>query len=900
MIRSLLKRTKFHRAALPLLAMLLTTTTAWADVDPVKYIDADGSEKNCEDYTVLTGGETSLAAGWYVVNSNISYTGTINLTGDVHLILADNCTMNIGNSTSRYDGKGIENNIHALTIYGQSTGDHMGTLSIYTKDHNCIYAIALTVNGGHVIADADGWCVYALSSANAVTINGGIVEAAASGDNAVAIRAVDNFTYTGGNVTTAGSGNAICALNKQYSFTWRNATDYITIGSTGLYTKDGKSATFTKVFTDGSGNYYSGEVTDLSTLAGKTLKPAYKVIADVEHGTVVPDKSFVAADAEDKTVTLQVNPDAGYFIESLTATDANNNAVTITNNTFTMPASDVTLSATFTKTIASVIVGENETYYGSFSAAETAAKAAYVAMQGETAAVVPTLKLYDDVAYGENSLQIDNGTNAFEMTLDLNGHHFYGKGAQVGNIISNLIYIAPKAKLTVVDTSNGDTKGSIDCTKAYGQCIINCGTLNLNGGIVKYSGGQGFVVCNYDGGLLTLDGATIIGKPTSGTVYATGILNAFSSTCNIVSGSIEDCSTAIQNDKGDVNMSGGVITNCRYGIDLNHSKANTLIISGGTISNCSEEGIMLGSQGNLNMTAFPAFSGNTIDIAIYNEKKMKFCAGTYTAPTEKIKLKVDYSGTDPYAFTEGYSANVKNGNDVIAFNDVFNVTIQNQAENATLSFVGEAVIAGPKTFSFNENQVWSTWCDKYEWTIPEGIEVYEITGVSNRNVGIQQLSDAIPAYKPVLLKKKDSGSLEAKATIAGVGAAPESYNSRVGVVTNTVGDATLVGTIQDADLYYYYTSNKTYVLYNNEFLLIDSNNGLPAHKFWINLDINGADNNYKSRSLSIGGEGTTGINSVENIEFRDESWYSLDGRKLVGKPAKKGVYILNGEKIVIK
>ena len=35
-------------------------------------------------------------------------------------------------------------------------------------------------------------------------------------------------------------------------------------------------------------------------------------------------------------------------------------------------------------------------------------------------------------------------------------------------------------------------------------------------------------------------------------------------------------------------------------------------------------------------------------------------------------------------------------------------------------------------------------------------------------------------------------------------------------------------------------------------------------------------------------------------ELTVDSWFSLDGRKLVGKPAKKGVYIHNGKKEVVK
>ena len=45
--------------------------------------------------------------------------------------------------------------------------------------------------------------------------------------------------------------------------------------------------------------------------------------------------------------------------------------------------------------------------------------------------------------------------------------------------------------------------------------------------------------------------------------------------------------------------------------------------------------------------------------------------------------------------------------------------------------------------------------------------------------------------------------------------------------------------------------------------------------------------------------GTTGISTVGNISETD-GWYSLDGRKLDGKPTKEGLYINNGKKVVIK
>ncbi|MDE6721154.1 MAG: hypothetical protein K2J84_03280 [Bacteroidaceae bacterium] len=53
--------------------------------------------------------------------------------------------------------------------------------------------------------------------------------------------------------------------------------------------------------------------------------------------------------------------------------------------------------------------------------------------------------------------------------------------------------------------------------------------------------------------------------------------------------------------------------------------------------------------------------------------------------------------------------------------------------------------------------------------------------------------------------------------------------------------------------------------------------------------------------LAINGDGTT--TSVESMEFgarkEDGNWYSLDGRRLTGKPTEKGIYIVDGKKVAI-
>ena len=45
----------------------------------------------------------------------------------------------------------------------------------------------------------------------------------------------------------------------------------------------------------------------------------------------------------------------------------------------------------------------------------------------------------------------------------------------------------------------------------------------------------------------------------------------------------------------------------------------------------------------------------------------------------------------------------------------------------------------------------------------------------------------------------------------------------------------------------------------------------------------------------------TGINTVANDEaVKVGEWYTLDGRKLSGKPSAKGIYIIGGKKVLVK
>ena len=63
----------------------------------------------------------------------------------------------------------------------------------------------------------------------------------------------------------------------------------------------------------------------------------------------------------------------------------------------------------------------------------------------------------------------------------------------------------------------------------------------------------------------------------------------------------------------------------------------------------------------------------------------------------------------------------------------------------------------------------------------------------------------------------------------------------------------------------------------------------------------GAGARFISVSSLFGGEGTTGIIDImKAIEPNGETWYDMNGRRLQSKPSRKGVYIMNGKKVVVK
>jgi len=154
-------------------------------VQKVKYMGWDDAQKKLVEMTtpegvnvtVLEGTETTLGSDgvetWYVTKSEMAtYASTINLYGNVHIILANGTTMNVGTAESQIDGVGIfgVNNSATLWILGQEQGDNitLGELNVVAKGYG-LNAENIAIYGGKVTVTTNNpsssWdCIHASSN----------------------------------------------------------------------------------------------------------------------------------------------------------------------------------------------------------------------------------------------------------------------------------------------------------------------------------------------------------------------------------------------------------------------------------------------------------------------------------------------------------------------------------------------------------------------------------------------------------------------------------------------------------------------------------------------------------------------------------------------------------------
>ena len=279
------------------------TTTTTVTIDPKPIAEADFTTLGTESKTYTGSEQTQTITS-----------GTLTLDTDYTVTYSDN--VYAGTDTAKYTIAGI----------GNYTGSFGKTFSITAADYDCT----------NVPTSLEGGRTYTAETIKSAIPNAGDVTIVSvkvmktdgtevTGANANAIATFDSATQT---IKAIGAGK----VEITYSIAANNVDGS---GAAEYSAADGKTVEITASAAPSSGGSNS---TSYSVTADETVNGTVTVsLKSASRGT---------------TVTITVTPDKGYTLEALTVTDKNGSEIELTDKgdgkyTFTMPASKVTVKATF-------------------------------------------------------------------------------------------------------------------------------------------------------------------------------------------------------------------------------------------------------------------------------------------------------------------------------------------------------------------------------------------------------------------------------------------------------------------------------------------------------------------------------------------------------------------------
>ena len=164
----------------------------------------------------------------------------------------------------------------------------------------------------------------------------------------------------------------------------------------------------------------------------------------------------------------------------------------------------------------------------------------------------------------------------------------------------------------------------------------------------------------------------------------------------------------------------------------------------------------------------------------------------------------------------------------------------------------------------------------------EAAELYTITSVNGDQAVLSDRSDAMPSNTPMLVYNKSN---ETKVILLIPCAEPD-----MAITVAPEFQGTLTGTTIAAS-----TEGQTNYAFNGKaFVFVKNAIEVGPNKAWLAISAT----NAPVINLVFGD--ATKITTTDFTDYTDGVFYDLNGRKLQGKPTKKGVYIMNGKKVVIK
>ena len=155
--------------------------------------------------------------------------------------------------------------------------------------------------------------------------------------------------------------------------------------------------------------------------------------------------------------------------------------------------------------------------------------------------------------------------------------------------------------------------------------------------------------------------------------------------------------------------------------------------------------------------------------------------------------------------------------------------------------------------------------------LPEGIAAYVVTGVGETSATLTQLS-LIPAATPVLLHQGDEATTE-----------------------NTLADGNMMRHADEA-VEVAAVGGTVYGLYEGALMRVATGT-IPAGRNYLLVAATASP--APRLGLKTDSDIATGISTAVQTAADGDRWYTLDGQPLQQKPARRGIYIKNGQKVYI-
>ena len=486
-----------------------------------------------------------------------------------------------------------------------------------------------------------------------------------------------------------------------------------------------------------------------------------------------------------------------------------------------------------------------------------------------------------DILDGDETNDGKVSYNATTNTLKLDGADLSGNGISYEGAEDLTIALKDNSQVFSISYTNNEAEDipQLLFTKAEGA--TDC-TLALN------SKGDGSVIDGFSdidyGTFNTMSSDPLkYGKMTPEEDYIClldAITNDFMSELTITTattyplwvGGTQVTGTSVTADN--IQRCGNYVDNEEYGITFTPGETNTLNLlrSGITIEE-SRKPAIVSSLDNLTIQL------EGINNIIFNgEYSYYMIVSTDANATLTFKAVGDDAMLNANISESAYIGSPANGFKTVSYEDDL-VYIANGTSTQTIKRIPAITFAG--------SNLWATYYSTENLKVPDGLTAYVVSAVNETTGAVTVTSIGyIPADEAILLQREENG--------AASGYTATAYTSQPTGFTNMLRGSEDDTSIEDGDF-----EGPVYVLFNDKFKRAISGT-IPARRgFLVPGEMVAPGEAPQYLTISITDGNTTAIDTLTVDDNSNDSWYTIDGLKLNGKPQRKGLYINNGKKVYI-